>query len=216
MLERNLEKFRVFLSHTRRDGDGRQIAEEIRNWLHNNSSLQSFLDVYDIPVGMPFSDVIDHYIGKSIFLAIYTDLYSSREWCRLEVLEAKRKGIPMIVVDCLRDGDERAFPYLGNVPVVRMNPTKKDRLPEIAGSLIDEVLLNFLWLCRLELLPLRPLDTAFLLHPPELATLTTSDVKPVMVYPDPPLGREELRLLGAARNAVQFRTITQWQSELEV
>lgn len=219
-LERDLERFQVFLSHTKQDGDGQEIAKAFRSWLHENSSLQSFLDVYDIPAGQTFTEIIDHHIGRSIFLAIYTDQYSNREYCRLEVLEAKRKGVPMIVVDCLRDGDERAFPYLGNVPVVRMNPTNKDRLPQIAGRIIDRILLKYLWLCRLESLPSRPSDTAFVLHPPELAILTTSDARAgkdaVMVYPDPPLGREELKLLGAAMNTLQVSTITQWQSELEL
>ena len=44
--------------------------------------------------GVHFSEVISHHIEKSIFLAIRTDYYSSSEWCRREVIEAKRKGVP--------------------------------------------------------------------------------------------------------------------------
>jgi hypothetical protein len=216
-LEQYLQKIQTFLSYSKHDGHGKDIAEAIRCWLYQNSALSSFLDVYDIPAGLPFPDVIDHHIVNSIFLAIQTDSYSSREWCRREVIEAKRKGVPMIVVDCLHTGDERAFPYLGNVPVVRMDPVTKDHLPEIAGRLLDEVLVDFLWRCRVEVLPERRPDTVFMARPPELVSLATlavaEDMRKVVVYPDPPLDIEELRLLGATWSDLRIRTMTQWLAE---
>lgn len=211
-LERYLEKIQIFLSYTRKDG--KEIAEEIRCWLHKNSALSTFLDVYDIPGGLPFSEVLIHNIRNSIFLAIHTDRYSSREWCRREVLEAKRKGAPMIVVDCLRDGDERAFPYLGNVPVIRMDPVKKNRLPEIAGKLLDEVLMWFLWRCRVKALPEHPTGTIFMSRPPELASLatlaSTQEMGRTVVYPDPPIGKEETNLMSATWNGLRVRSMTEW------
>ena len=216
-LEPYLQKIQTFLSYSKHDEHGREIAEAIRCWLHQNSALASFLDVNDIPAGLPFPDVIDHYIEKSIFLAIQTDSYSSREWCRREVIEAKRKGVPMIVVDCLQTGDARAFPYLGNVPVVRMDPVAKDRLPEIAGLLLDEVLADFLWRCRVEALPERRPGTVFMARPPELISLATlaggEDIRRVVVYPDPPLANEELSLLGATWSHLQVLTMNQWLAE---
>ena len=216
-LEQYLQKIQTFLSYSKHDGHGKDVAEAIRCWLYQNSALSSFLDVYDIPAGLPFPDVIHHHIGKSIFLAIHTDSYSSREWCRREVIEAKRKGMPMIVVDCLNTGDERAFPYLGNVPVVRMDPVAKDRLPEIAGRLLDEVLVDFLWSCRVEVLPEQRPGTVFMARPPELVSLATlaveQDIRRVVVYPDPPLDNEELRLLGATWGDLRFQTMTQWLAE---
>ena len=199
-LEQHLQKIQTFLSYSKHDGHGKDVAEAIRCWLYQNSALSSFLDVYDIPAGLPFPDVIHHHIGKSIFLAIHTDSYSSREWCRREVIEAKRKGMPMIVVDCLNTGDERAFPYLGNVPVVRMDPVAKDRLPEIAGRLLDEVLVDFLWSCRVEVLPEQRPGTVFMARPPELVSLATlaveQDIRRVVVYPDPPLRQRRTAPLG--------------------
>ena len=216
-LDEYVQKIQTFLSYSKHDEHGRDVAEAMRCWLYQNSALASFLDVFDIPAGLPFPDVIDHHIGKSIFLAIQTDSYSSREWCRREVIEAKRRGVPMIVVDCLQTGDARAFPYLGNVPVVRMDPVAKDRLPEIAGLLLDEVLADFLWSCRVEALPEREQDTVFMARPPELISLATlaadKDMRGVIVYPDPPLANEELRLLGAARSDLQILTMNQWLAE---
>ena len=86
----------------------------------------------NIPPGVPFDLVIDHEVGSSVMVAIHTDSYSSREWCRREVIRAKRLNVPMLTVDCLKEGDECIFPYLGNVPSVRMNPETVDRLPEVA------------------------------------------------------------------------------------
>ena len=126
------------------------MAKAIRDWLHGNSSLSSFLDIYDIPAGLPFAAVMDHTIQIGMLLAIYTDSYSSRQWCRHEVMEAKRNNIPMLVVDCLETVDERALPYLGNVPVIRMNPDLRDRIEQVVGLLLDEVFKDFLWQCRVE------------------------------------------------------------------
>ena len=216
-LEQYLQKIQTFLSYSKHDGHGKDVAEAIRCWLYQNSTLSSFLDIHDIPAGLPFSDVIDHHIEKSVFLAIQTDSYSSREWCRREVIEAKRKSAPMIVVDCLHTGDERAFPYLGNVPVVRMDPVAKDRLPEIAGRILDEVLVEFLWRCRVEALPARQPSTVFMARPPELVSLATLSgeqaLRRIVVYPDPPLDNEELRLLNATWTDLQIQTMTQWLAE---
>ena len=213
-LQQDLEKIQVFLSHTKQDGDGKKIAEAIRCWLHQNSALASFMDVHDIPGGLPFPDVIRHQIRESVFLAIHTDHYSSREWCRREVIDAKRTGVPMIVVDCLQIGDERAFPYLGNVPIIRLAPVAKDRFAEVTGRLLDEVLVNFLWRCRVELLPEGLANTFFMSRPPELislATLATKKEMPgVVVYPDPPLGKEEMDLFSAIWGDLRILTMSQW------
>ena len=215
--EQYLEKIHIFLSHTKRDQDGEEIAKAMRSWLQDNSALSSFLDIYDIPAGTKLLDVIYHHIGKSIFLAIHTDNYSSSPWCRTEVIEAKRMGVPMIVVDCLRSGDERSFPYLGNVPVIRMDPAAKSLFPQIASRLIDEVLLDFLWHCRIAVLPEHPADTFFMSRPPELlsvvATAGEHKMQGNVVYPDPPLSKEEMDLLNETWDGLQVRTISQWLAE---
>lgn len=39
------------------------------------------------------------------------------------MIEAKRAGAPMVVAHAVTEGEERSFPYLGNVPVVRLGPS---------------------------------------------------------------------------------------------
>ena len=82
------DKIRVFISHSKHDGDGEFVGSSIRDWIHTHSSLDSFFDVYDIPPGLSFGDVLQHEIGAGALLAVHTDSCSSREWCRHEIIEA--------------------------------------------------------------------------------------------------------------------------------
>ena len=134
----------MFLSHTKRDDDGETVARGIRDWLHENIALSSFFDVFDIPAGLSFREVLLQQVEASAVVAVHTDAYSSREWCRREVIEAKRRHVPMIVVDCLRDLDQRSMPYMGNVPVVRMSPDRQNRIDTVMGCLLDEIFRTYL------------------------------------------------------------------------
>ena len=215
-----LRKVSVFLSHSKHDDHGVPVARTVRDWLHANSALSSFLDIYDIPAGLPFADVMDHTIQVGVLLAIYTDSYSSRPWCRHEVIEAKRNHTPMLVVDCLETVDECALPYLGNVPVIRMDPNRRNRIEQIASLLLDEVFKDFLWKCRVERLKQSYPKIIFMARPPEmisLATLPPSAGEPerLIVYPDPPMSTEELRLLSDVVCDLHLFSLTQWQREAQ-
>ena len=216
-----LRKIQVFLSHSKHDDHGVHVANSIRNWLHQNSALASFMDVHDIPPGLPFEAVFEDAIGTGVLVAIHTDSFSSREWCRREVLAAKRRNLPMVVVDCLQSVDERAFPYLGNVPVIRMNPERRDRLDQIADLLLDEVFKNFLWRCRIE--PLRHVrqEASFHARSPELLSLANlsgggEDAIQEIVHPGPPLGVEEKQLFAAIAPTVRLRALSEWLRENRV
>ena len=121
-LDDYLTNVQVFLSHSKHGGQGEVVAGALRTWLNDNTKLAPFLDIRNIPAGVPFDVVLDYEASRSVMVAIYTDSYSSSEWCRREVIIAKRRRVPMLVVDCLQDTDPSSFPYLGNVPWVRMNP----------------------------------------------------------------------------------------------
>ena len=218
-LERYLEKIRVFLSHSKHDDSGESVARSIRDWIHAHSPLESFFDVHDLPPGLPFGEVLLHQIGASgAIVAVHTDSYSSREWCRREVIEAKRRLVPMIVVDCLRDVDPRGMAYLGNVPVVRMEPGRTDRIAMIASCLLDEIFRTWLWLCRVgPYLPDSP-GVLFTARPPELIALAavpsgSKDSAPTIVYPEPLLSADEERLFRRVSSGVRMRTLTDWLEE---
>lgn len=219
-LECYLKKVQVFLSHSKRDEAGERIAKVIRQALFDGDGLSSFFDVHDIAPGLPFDKVILNQVRVSAVVAIHTDSFSSREWCRREIIEAKRASVPLVIANCLADRDERGFPYMGNVPVVRMNPARVDRIEDVIGRLLDEVLKDFLWRCRVELVRTAAGDRVrFLPRPPELISLAgldrTTGTSTLIVYPDPPLGAEEQRLFEDIAPDVRLLSLTEWVAEVE-
>lgn len=217
-LEAYLRKVQIFLSHSKHDDVGELTARLIRDRLYAGHGLASFFDVHDIPAGLRFHKVLLLQVRVSAMVAIHTDTYSSREWCRKEIIEAKRHNVPLVVADCISDLDERGFPYMGNVPVIRLDPEGPDRMDLVIARLLDEVLKDFLWRCRVSISK-KMKDSAvfFIPRPPELITLATlppeSDVpNPIIVYPDPPLSMEEERLFFDVAPRVQLRSLTEWLS----
>lgn len=213
-LRRYRQSIQVFLSHSKHDDHGEAVAKAIRGWFHEHSALASFLDVDDMMAGVRFDAAIDDAIRHGVLVAIYTDSYSSREWCRREAILAKRHGVPMLVVDCLQDKDDRAFPYLWNVPVVRMGVDQPERAGQVASALLDEVFKDYLWQQRTVQHRLAP-RTVFTSRPPELATAaafggTPSDEESVIVHPDPPLGLEERGLFADTLPNVRVCTLSEW------
>lgn len=215
-----LKKVQVFLSHSKRDDDGERIAKVIRQSLFDGDGLSSFFDVHDIAPGLRFDKVILNQVRVSAVVAIHTDSFSSREWCRREIIEAKRASVPLVVANCITDVDERGFPYMGNVPIVRMDPVLLDRIEDVIGRLLDEVLKDFLWRCRVELArPNAGAEVRFMPRPPELISLAGlghalgDDV--VLVYPDPPLGADEQRLFEEIAPTVKLRSLTEWIADAE-
>lgn len=210
-----LKKVQIFLSHSKHDDAGERIARAIRDRLHDGHGLASFFDVHDIPAGLRFNRVLLQQVKMSAVVAVHTDSYSSREWCRREIIEAKRWNVPLVVANCISDLDERGFPYLGNVPIVRMDPGGVDRIDVVVGRLLDEVLKDFLWRCRVELVG-TAVDPAvvFVPRPPELISLAglppSSLPDPVIVYPDPPLSAEEERLFELVAPRVRLQSMTEW------
>ena len=89
-LEAYLKKVQIFLSLSKHDRDGERIAYQIRDRLHAGHGLSSFFDVHDIPAGLRFHKVLLQQVRVSAMVAIHTDSYSSREWCRREIIEAKK------------------------------------------------------------------------------------------------------------------------------
>jgi hypothetical protein len=159
-----------------------------------------------------------HYVRVSAVVALHTDSFSSREWCRREIIEAKRANVPLVVANCITDFEERGFPYLGNVPVVRLEPDATHRISYVVARLLDEVLKDFLWRCRVELASRAVRGVDFLPRSPELISLvelaSSGDLAGrTVVYPDPPLGLEELGLIEALAPKTILRSYTQWLSE---
>lgn len=196
---------RLFVSHAKRDG--LDFAKALRDYIQSETQARSFFDFNDICPGQPFDVEIFKGIENSALVVIQTDAYASREWCRREVIEAKRRARPIVVVSALHSGEERSFPYLGNVPTLRWVEDPKDR-HAMCRQIIDRTIREVLRVAYFKrevsrlgkLYPI--LDSALPFpRPPELLTLpgpASSGTAPAsFVYPDPPIGDEEMDVLAS-------------------
>lgn len=218
-LNRRLQPVKVFVSHSKHDAHGEVIAKLLVKKLHDDAMLSSFFDARNIPSGAEFPSVMLHEVRHSAVVAIHTDSYSSREWCRREIIEAKRHHVPLVVASCLADVDERVFPYLGNVPTIRMEPADPmARMGLVIDRLLDEVLKDFLWRCRTRLSTTGKAGApSFLPRLPELITLAGLEASSgrrrkhqTLVHPDPPLGAEEAALFEAVAPHLHLTSLTNW------
>ena len=204
------ERVKVFISHAK--SDGVEIAQTVRRHLSGGSGIEDFFDAQDLLEGSLWATKIRAEAAASVLLAIRTDAYATREWCRTEVLEAKRAGSPVVVLDALAALEPRGFPYLGNAPCVRWSEGSPPVLEELLRVVLRETLrfrqfpARVADLCRAYNLPAHD---RVLPSPPELLTVLgerdAASAVP-LVYPDPPLGTEELRLI--TELAPNLRTTT--------
>jgi hypothetical protein len=102
-----------------------------------------------------------------------------------------------------------------------MEPGAERRILYVIGRLLDEVLKDFLWRCRVELARFQNAagSVAFLPRPPELISLAGlasgegCQPETTVVYPDPPLGAEEANLFEAIAPTVRLHSFTEWLAE---
>lgn len=206
---------RIFLSHARIDGQN--YAEELNNYLSTNTSLDRFIDVCNIPKGENFEKTINKYLDGSALLILYTDAYSSREWCQHEVLYAKYKGRPIVLVDAIENGEPRRFPYIANVRTIHLGHKliSDSKKRDIIYSVLMETLkvkYNELFLSYLESLYDLKGKTTIFSYPPELYTLlinSKNGYEPNNIfYPEPPLNKNEIRILKTFNPNLNFITPT--------
>ncbi len=210
----------LFISHAKRDGA--KIAEQVKKFIDANKPIKTFFDKIDIAPGFKFEDELQSNIEKSALLVIQTDSYSSREWCRWEVLRAKKADKPVVVVNAIDVGEERSFPYLGNVPTIRWkNPSKNNltkHLEKIVSHTIEEIL-RYTYIYRY-ITNIKGLTSIThtrtpktLSSAPELLTLlekaiNSSTKGKIIIYPDPPLTAEEMNLLSEVSEEYSYLTPT--------
>lgn len=213
--ERIPSPVRLFLSHAKKDG--LETAKRFKAFVDAELKLEVFFDTVDIADGYDFEQQIEASIKNSALVVFHTDEYSAREWCRIEVLIAKRNKCSIVVVHDLKSGEKRAFPYLGNTPTITIRPNEKESFFEIVNLTLYQVLNN---LFHHELLDsfykeFENEGTEFIsiTSPPELFNYIdiykkkkVSKSRLVVLYPEPPLGAEELKILNEIDQDIKFIT----------
>lgn len=180
-----------FISHTKLDLEPGGVFDTLARYLDGSTPVGRWTDSGEIPGGSNFDDVITDAIRDRAVLVLLTDNYSSRSWCRREVLLAKQYQRPIVVVDALQQLERRSFPYVGNVPVCRWEPGERGAERAI-NLLIKEALRHEV--TRLWLAQARSDHDLLLVSPPELINLSQAQPERAILYPDPVLPDEE-RLL---------------------
>ncbi|WP_417591396.1 toll/interleukin-1 receptor domain-containing protein [Owenweeksia hongkongensis] len=209
---------KLFISHAKKDGE--EIAIKMRDAAQADTAVKTFFDAIDIAQGYDMRNEMAGQVESSALLVVQTDAYASREWCRWEVLRAKKNNRPVIVINAVREGEKRSFPYLGNVPTIRWNyGVRNDRqIRKILELTLMEVLRFYYTYEFISKRPGLSIITKVRKHrilasPPELLTLirkaTEDETKGnVVIYPDPPLTAEELDLLQEVTEDINYLTPT--------
>ncbi len=198
----------LFISHAKEDGV--EIAKALNDHIQGDTPLKTFFDANDISAGYDFSSEIEANIENSVLLVIHSDKYSSREWCRREIILAKKYNRPIIVVNTLDSGEDRSFPYMSNVKTIRAsNPINRERL--ITETLIETLRFKYQELFINYLVSKFNIDVnrEFILsYPPELLSLIfLKDMNnDIIVYPEPPLSEEEIDILQRLNENMKFAT----------
>jgi hypothetical protein len=212
---------RLFLSHAKADLDSneadvvRQVEAAIKEL-----PIEPWFDAAKIRPGAEFEhEITSGLLDSSIMIAFLTDHYGSRPWCQREVLDAKRLGAPILVVSALSTGEPRNFPYLGNLPTIAWpgpGPDPALHARRIVGRAVREAL-RFKHNRALLQRWARPGETIVASAPEavSLAWRASADSEETLLYPDPPLTRQELAVLRVLRPRARFLTplskIAQWK-----
>lgn len=210
------ERIKVFVSHTKRSSGteatlGASLVDLVRDVI-STSRLGEFFDAHDLQPNEDWGDALVAAASTGSLLAVRTDLFSSRPWCQREVLTAKQRGMPVVILDALTAGEERGSFVMDHVP---RSPGRFDgemwRRNDVVralGQLVDECLKRVLWARQQDIaagaLPVQ-VDW-WAPHAPEPATfadwldqhgnLAELRANPIVIlHPDPPLGPAERDVL---------------------
>ncbi|WP_144052114.1 TIR domain-containing protein [Gloeocapsa sp. PCC 73106] len=204
----------LFLSHAKQDGV--EIAKGVRQWIEEDEMLTTFFDAKDIGPGYDFREEIEAGLKESALLICQTDAYATRHVCRWEVLTAKKYRIPALLVSALKVGEERSFPYLGNAPTLCWQGSES--IPTIITRILLEVLRYRYFPGYVETLKqIGRMPTQAMVIPcaPELLSQVQAwqpsklQAAPLLIYPEPPLGDEEIEVLNALEPGTKAWTPSQ-------
>ena len=199
------EKLQIFISHTKKDEDrlGIEKANELKAYLRADTKLNSFYDANDILDGYSFGDQIKENLKKSLLVILETSTYSDREWCRIEAIVGKENHVPTVVVSLFNGLIPRTFPYLGNTPKIRFGGNWDEVICLLLRTALDKYyeeryLENFSQ-ANSKVIPMMP----------EFINIGKVDGVNQILYPEPPLGNEELEVVKRQFPTIAFNTPSQ-------
>lgn len=212
---------RLFISHAKASHagvSGRQAALALKKFADSKPLGMSFFDEVSISAGDDFNETLEAGLDHAAVIVLLTDRFSSRYWCGWEVITAKVKQRPLLVVDALTEGEPTSLGYLGKTRTVRWDLLKLDdphthrmivasALLELLRSEHDAATIEAVRQCALSGDSVEVTGRA-----PELATLPDRRMDGstfFLLHPDPPLPRYEMALVEKHRPDVKLASVTQ-------
>ena len=199
------QKIKLFISHAKKDCLSE--AKQLRDYLNSSTKLSTFFDENDILDGNNFDNQIENNVTSSLLVVLNSDVYTDREWCRNELLIAKRNDIPTVIINCVKKRVKRTFPYIGNCPMVQYSDNWTEMIIVLLKTALNQVYQKqLLQTVKTE----NPKIDDFIPHNPELFSfINISKDKKKILYPEPPLGKEEQSVLTDFNNEISFVTPTE-------
>jgi SLOG-like protein/TIR domain-containing protein len=196
---------KLFLSHAKNDSWAVNLATKLKDYI-DNSPLRRFFDAHDIHPAHYFDDEIEVNLKESTLISIHSDSYSSRYWCKKEVMVAKNNQRPMVIVNHVKDCEDRTFTHSVNVPSARVESNddigQKDIYRILEMALLETLRHNY---HNKQLEGFNGKKVLIMTSPPELSDiprLLSCDSKgkiekvvDEILYPDPQVYEDELRFL---------------------
>lgn len=194
--ETEKKKAKLFLSHTKRDEFGRNLALDLKYMIQILTKSEVFFDENSIELGTDIWNEIESVIKKkeTFVIAINTDEYSNSAWCRREILSSKMYKRPLLVIDAIRNKQNRSFPYLGNTRVIKYNENfdKNYQLYNILKELYLKAI-KFK-IKEKKLLPYKDKGEISIATPELIDLAINQSSMEKIYYSDPPLPQEEIEL----------------------
>lgn len=136
-------------------------------------------------------------------IILETSTYSDREWCRIEAIVGKENYVPTVVVSLFNGMIPRTFPYLGNTPKIRFDANWDEVICLLLRTALDKYyeeryLENFSQ-ANSKVIPMMP----------EFINIGKVDGVNQILYPEPPLGNEELEVVKRQFPTITFNTPSQ-------
>ena len=118
---------RFFISHAKTDGLAMAksligVLRQLQEAASNAAGFEYFYDAEHIPAGSLWQDILNAAAERSILIALRSEAYESRLWCRREFLRAESNGMPVLAVDLRKAQyhDSASLPF-DVVPSVRVH-----------------------------------------------------------------------------------------------
>ncbi len=209
----------LFVSHAKADGDttAREIVTYVESPDHD-VPLHAFYDAKELHPGEDYEARFIKEISRGTLIAIVSDVYDSRPWCVFELTTAKRHRRPIVLADIGATRVSRTFPYGANLPRIRLETDGPPRawIDALLVETMSEGLRCDVFEAQAKKVAEVAEDILAMPRPPELFDVIDADASPkVILYPDPPLGEVEARLvtraLVARRHDGELKTLGEYK-----